>query len=414
MLNSKKQKTMWSKNLNDWSNVSVSDDDTYFYQILCLLLSKNMMHTSHKILIVGTILVARWLLALHSVSIHESFIQTLQYVQSGRMAEPSNYHFFFKQVQNLGIALLLWWCVWFVPLKLIKKMAWLIFVACIVLQLLVFTQDSFNGAYWWIKITNSATIQPSEFFKIAFILFFSGWLIRKKEILTQTSGFFAYLLLTGLCYLIFLFMPDLGTVMILWLTSLVLYRYAWGKIEFVILLLMIGILWWWTIALQFPHIKNRFAYYLDAEIDKNARWIWRQTQNALTAIWAWGILWRGYGKWLQKFGYIPEAQSDYSFAAYSEEVWLLGNSVLLTFYILLCRRSIQWIKAIKDMYWKQVGIGLIGLIMIQIFVNIGVNTALLPTTGITLPFVSYGGTWLMINIIQVILLSKISSLQTVA
>ena len=371
------------------------------------------MHTSKKILIVGAILIVRWLLALHSVSIHESFIQTLQYVQSGKMAEPSNYHFFFKQVQNLGIALILWWCVWFTPLKLIRKLSWIIFIICVILQLLVFTQDSFNGAYWWIKITSSATIQPSEFFKIAFILFFSARLIRKKNILTETSGFFAYLLLTGLCYLIFLFMPDLGTVMILWLTSLILYRYAWGKIEFVILLLIIWVIWWWSIALQFPHIKSRFAYFVNAEIDKNARWIWWQTQNALTAIGAWGIFGRWYGKWLQKFGYIPEAQSDYSFAAYSEEVWLLGNSILLTLYFLLCRRSIKWISVIKDIYWKQVGIGLIGIIIIQLFVNIGVNTGILPTTGITLPFVSYGWTWLMVNIIQVILLSKISSLHTI-
>lgn len=372
------------------------------------------MKLSHKLLIIWLILIIRWLLALHSVSIHESFIQTLQYVQSGRMTEPSNYHFFFKQIQNLGIALILGACVRFVPLKLIKKLAWIIFVACIVLQLLVFTQDSFNGAYGWIKITSSATIQPSEFFKIAFILFFAWWLIRKKHVLTNMQGFFAYLILTGICYIIFLFMPDLGTVMILGLTSLILYRYAWWDIKFVVLLLIVGIIGWGSIALQFPHIKSRFTYYINAEVDKNARWIWRQTQNALTAIGAWGITWRWYGKGLQKFGYIPEAQSDYIFAAYSEEMGLLGNSVLLSLYFLLCRYAVQAIKNVKDIYWKHVGVWLISLIIIQIFVNIGVNTALLPTTGITLPFVSYGWTWLMINIIQVVLLSKIANLQTIA
>lgn len=367
------------------------------------------MHISSKILLIGLILILWWLLTLHSVSIHESFIQTLQYVNSGKMLEPSNYHFFFKQIQNLWIALVLWWLTRFIPLKLIKKFTGIIFVACIILQLLVFTQPSLNGAYWWINITSSATIQPSEFFKIWFILFFSAWLIRKKNLLTNMQWFFSYLLLTGICYLIFLFMPDLGTVMILWLTSLILYRYAGGKIQFVILLLIIGVVGWGSIALQFPHIKQRFSYYLDAEVDKNARGIGWQTNNALTAIGAGGFFGRWYGKWLQKFGYIPEAQSDYAFAAYSEEIGFLGNSILLYLYILLCRRSIQWVIQTKDLYWKQVWVWLIWLIIVQVFVNIGVNTALLPTTGITLPFVSYGGTGLMINIIQVILLAKISN-----
>jgi cell division protein FtsW len=339
-------------------------------------------------------------------------MQTLQYVQNGVMIEPSNYYFFLKQIKNLWIAIVLWIIIFFTPLKFIKQWAGIIFICCIILQLLVFTQSGFNWAYGWINITWSATIQPSEFFKIWFILFFAGRLLRKKDLLMKVSGFLWFLLLTGLCYIIFLFMPDLWTVAILWLTSLILYRYAWGKIEFVVLLLIIWVLWWWTIALQFPHIQKRFAYYLNTNIDKNARWIGRQTQNAITAIGAWGITGRWYGKWLQKFGYIPEAQSDYAFAAYSEEVWLLGNSILLTLYFLLCRRSIQWIQAIKDQYRKYVGVWLIWIIIIQTFINIGVNTGIVPTTGITLPFVSYGGTALMINIIQIVLLYKITAIKS--
>ncbi|MEI7478527.1 MAG: FtsW/RodA/SpoVE family cell cycle protein [bacterium] len=91
---------------------------------------------------------------------------------------------------------------------------------------------------------------------------------------------------------------------------------------------------------------------------------------------------------MQKFGYIPEAQSDFIFAAFSEEIGFLGNMVLLAMYFYLAYTFLRLLPQVRDEYTKIFGVGLISLIMIQMFVNIGVNIKIVPLTGLTLPFVS--------------------------
>ena len=119
------------------------------------------------------------------------------------------------------------------------------------------------------------------------------------------------------------------------------------------------------------------------------------------------MLGRGYAKGLQKFGYVPEAQSDFIFAAFAEEIGFLGGSVLLTLYFLLAYHFIVRLSSVSDPYLKLLGVGLISTIIIQSFINIGVNTNIVPLTGLTLPFVSFGGTALMVNFIELVFLYKI-------
>lgn len=106
-------------------------------------------------------------------------------------------------------------------------------------------------------------------------------------------------------------------------------------------------------------------------------------------------------------GYLPEAHSDMIFDAFSEEIGFLGNLLLLALYFGLFYSFLKELTQVKDPYFRLAGIGLVSLLMVQVFVHIGVNLGILPNTGLTLPFISHGGTALMINFIELTLMFKI-------
>ena len=160
--------------------------------------------------------------------------------------------------------------------------------------------------------------------------------------------------------------------------------------------------------MQFTYIRNRLETFVNPDADKTGKGISYQINQGLIAVWAWGIFGKWYGKWLQKFWYIPEAQSDFIFAAFSEEIGFLGNMGLLTLYFFLAYKFIKRLPDIKDEYAKNLGAGVISLIVIQMFVNIWVNIKLLPLTGLTLPFISAWWSALMVNVIELVLLYKIA------
>lgn len=174
-------------------------------------------------------------------------------------------------------------------------------------------------------------------------------------------------------------------------------------------MLVLGFVGAIVVAMNASYIKQRVLVFLDPANDTSAQ-IWRQTSQALTAIWWWWFWWKWYGKWLQKFGYLPEAQSDSNiFAAYAEEVWFLGMLILIWLYARLVWYFLSHLKYIKDPYLRSVWVGIIWLIVIQATINMAVNLNLMPATWLTLPFVSFGGTAMIINIIELVILHKIIS-----
>lgn len=121
---------------------------------------------------------------------------------------------------------------------------------------------------------------------------------------------------------------------------------------------------------RFSYIQKRFTYFLSSDVDPQARQIGRQNQQALLAIGGGGVFGKGYGKGLQKFGFIPEAQSDFIFAAFSEEIGFAGNMALLGLYLYIAYYFLTRIRNIKDEHKKIIGIGILSLILVQAFVNI--------------------------------------------
>lgn len=372
------------------------------------------------IIIIWIILISFWLLAIYSVSIHESFTLTLKLIANGNMTgDPSNYFYFIRQLKNIAVAVMVALVVYILPLKFFQKNKNIIIIGVILmlLQILVFVPGvwmELNWARWWISLPFFPSMQPAEFFKLWYVFFFSSWLLRKRDIVNQKQFFSQFIVINILLLWVFLLIPDLWTLLILWLTSLTLCRYIGTRFKYIAYLLWWALISWILIGSiagmvspKFDYIQKRFTYFLNSNIDEQKRWVWRQNQQALIAVGWWGFLWKWYWKWLQKFGYIPEAQSDFIFAAYSEEIGFIWNIALLWLYFYLAYYFLSRLHLIKNEYNKTVGIGIIALIMIQVFINIGVNLKIMPNTWLTLPFISYGWTALMVNCIEIILLYKI-------
>jgi len=353
------------------------------------------------------------ILSIYSVSIHESFTVTL------KSGDPSNYFYFFKQLKNILFALVSAGIIYAIPMKFFQNQKKITIVAILlmIVQISVFIPEiwaTYNGARWWINIPFLPSIQPSEFFKLWYVLFLWWWLMRKRDKVNSKDFFGSFIILNILLFFVFLLIPDLGTVMILAIVGLVMCRYAWAKIKYIL-----WMLFWWLISVvvlgsiagmvssRFAYIQKRFTYFISSSVDPQAKQIWWQNQQALLAIGWWGVLGKWYGKGLQKFGFIPEAQSDFVFAAFSEEVGFVGNMLLLSLYLFIAYYFLTRIRNIKDEHSKMIGIGILSLILIQAFVNIWVNVKILPNTGLTLPFISYWWTALMVNFMEIVLLYKI-------
>lgn len=372
------------------------------------------------LIIIWVILTIFGILAIYSVSIHESFTKTLLWIAKWtRTDDPSNYFYFFRQIRSIGMSLIMAAITYAIPIKFFQKNknVTIIAVLLMLLQISVFIPGIWivlNGARGWIDIAFLPSIQPSEFFKLWYVLFLWWWLIRKRDIVNTKKFFISFLIVNAIIFFVFFLIPDLWTMMILGIVGLIMCRYIGGKIKYIIWIVAGGIVA--TILLgtiagsispKFAYIQKRVTYFIDSSVDPQARQVWWQNQQALLAIGGWGLLGKWYGKWLQKFWFIPEAQSDFIFSAFSEEIGFVGNMVLLGLYLYIGYYFLTRLRYIKDEHKKIIGIGILSLILIQAFVNIWVNTKILPNTGLTLPFISYWWTALMVNFIEIVLLYKI-------
>ncbi len=372
------------------------------------------------IIIAWIVLTVFGILAIYSVSIYESFSLTVAKIASGVMkGDPSNYFYFFKQIRNVWLAAVIGAITYAIPIKFFqdKKNLTILGTILMILQILVFIPGVgmvLNGSRGWINIPLLWSMQPAEFFKFGYVLFLGAWLIRKRDKVNTKDFFVSFIILNAIFFFIFLLIPDLGTVMILGIVGLIMCRYAGAKIKYILRI----VLWWLGSALivggmasmmsdRFSYIQKRLTYFVSSNVDPQARQIGWQNQQALLAIGWWGLLGKGYGKWLQKFGFIPEAQSDFVFAAFSEEIGFVGNMLLFGIYLYIAYYFLTHVRHIKDEHGKIIGIGILSLILIQAFVNIWVNIKVLPNTWLTLPFVSYWWTALMVNFMEIILLYKI-------
>lgn len=289
------------------------------------------------------------------------------------------------------------------------KFAYVLYGIGIVLLVLVelFGED-INGAVRWISI-NSFQFQPSEMAKLSTIFLIAHLLRRRDGLKLRAVKDLAPI---GLAFLIpFLFVfkqPDLGTALVfvgillgmLWMGNIgysFMLALAGGAV-----LIVVGILWLFDSHAELlarfvqPHQMARIQSFLDPASDADKSW---HVKNAITAIGAGGMF--GGTGFFTRQGFIPYVYSDSIYVIVGERFGFAGSAVLLMFFFLLIYRMVLIALESRERTGAYIVVGIVSMFTFQIFVNIGMHVGLLPLTGISLPFISYGGSSLLISMIAV-------------
>jgi cell division protein FtsW len=296
-----------------------------------------------------------------------------------------------------------------IPYTFYRKYAFYIFLASIIATLLVFVPHigfAHGGAKRWLNI-GSFSLQPSEFLKIGYIIYFSAWLSSSKnKAQTFKKGFLPFILVTAVIGAILLKQPDTDTFLVALFAGIAIFISAGGSWKHIIITGIIGILGIATVAYFRPYVMSRITTFIHPESDSLGSGY--QIQQSMIAIGSGGLYGRGYGQSIQKFNYLPEPIGDSIFAVEGEEFGFLGTTLLILFFVFFAIRGLKISSMSKDPFGRLLGVGIVILVVSQAFVNIGAMSSILPLSGIPLPFVSHGGTSLLITLAEMGILFNIS------
>lgn len=263
-----------------------------------------------------------------------------------------------------------------------------------------------GGARSWLGIS-SFGIQPSEFMKLAMILFLSKWLSEKQQTITHfAKGLLPPLGLVIVAFGIIMLQPDLGTGSVMVGASLILIYTAGARLLHLGALAMAGAAGFVGLILAAPYRLDRITYFLDPWSDPLGGGY--QIIQSLFAIGPGGLVGLGLGMSRQKFSYLPEPQTDFIFSILAEELGFIGGSFLILLFLIVVWRGIRSAIAAPDTFGSLLAIGITGIIGVQVLINIGVVIGAMPVTGITLPLVSYGGSSLTLLLTALGILLNIS------
>jgi cell division protein FtsW (lipid II flippase) len=292
----------------------------------------------------------------------------------------------------------------------------------LLLALTILLGQEINGARLWIRF-GGMSIQPGEFAKVLIIIFLAGYLNSKRELLSTTTWHFfgipmpalKHLLplvtMWGLSFVLLLLMNDLGTSMLFFGTFLAMLYIATGKPAYPVLggiLFTGGALFAYSVKYT---VHTRVDIWLNPWSDSSGSGY--QIVQSLFAISDGGLFGSGLGKGYLLFQsgepIIPALHTDFIFSAIAEELGLAGATALIVIYLLLCYRGFKVAAASNDGFSKLLAAGISSALALQTFVIIGGVMKLIPLTGITLPFVSYGGSSIVANYAALALLLLISN-----
>ncbi|RBP95147.1 spore cortex peptidoglycan biosynthesis regulator SpoVE [Cytobacillus firmus] len=319
--------------------------------------------------------------------------------------------FFFAKRQMLfaGVGIIAMFFIMNVDYWTWRTWAKVLIIVCFVLLLLVLIPgigNVRNGSRSWIGV-GAFSVQPSEFMKLAMIVFMAKFLSEKQKLITSfRKGLVPSLGLVFLAFGLIMLQPDLGTGTVMVGTCVVMIFIAGARISHFVWFGAAGLAGFVALVLSAPYRIKRITSFLDPWEDPLGSGF--QIIQSLYAIGPGGLFGLGLGQSRQKFFYLPEPQTDFIFAILAEELGFIGGSFVILLFALLLWRGIRIALGAPDLYGSFLAVGIIAMVAIQVMINIGVVTGLMPVTGITLPFLSYGGSSLTLMLMAIGVLLNIS------
>jgi len=263
-----------------------------------------------------------------------------------------------------------------------------------------------NGATRWL-VFGPVSIQPSEFAKLAVIIYIAAWLAsRGKEINKFSLGFVPFVLLLGVVGGLVIAEPDMGTTIIIFLTASTLFFVAGAPLSHLGLLVGVGGFISYAVILQRDYQLDRLATFVNPESDPQGGGF--QIIQLLVALGSGGPLGLGWGEGRQKFFYVPGSHTDGVFAILGEEIGFVGLMVILCIFAFFVYCAVLVTLRSRDRFSMLLCIGIISWIAGQTLINIGGITRAIPLTGVPLPFLSYGGSSLIMVMAAVGVLLSVS------
>jgi len=352
-------------------------------------------------------------LPLITIPIILSIIGLVFIFESSSIRSFSEYSNSFYYLKMQGIWLILAIIVFFILSKIdyhaLYHLAFIIMLLTIVLLIIVLIPGIGNmagGARSWINF-GYFNIQPTELAKFSVIVYLSSWLIKKEK-----KRFFSFALFLVILIGLVALQPDIGTAIIIFALSIIIYFLAGIELGYLLILLPISFAGFFLLIKISPYRFNRFLAFFDPTRDPLG--ITYHINQIMISLTNGGLFGQGLGASRQKYLFLPEAHTDSIFAIISEEVGFIGSFVLISLYVFFALNIYRIIKYAPDRFGKLLAGGIFAFFNLQVIINLGAMVNLLPLTGIPIPFISYGGSNLLISFVLLGILVNIAKKTRIA
>lgn len=290
-----------------------------------------------------------------------------------------------------------------------KKISVVLFglTVIVLFAVLVLGSTSRTFAKSWLVLFNTS-LQPIEFAKLALVFYLANWMERKSnEIGTFQFGFLPFCIVTGIMVLPILLQPDLGGTLVVAIVAVAMFFAAGARVRHLAFGAFVAFLMAIIVVSSVGHVRERFSAFISGDKNCKEDYCW-QSEQANIAVGSGGFWGKGLTQGVQKSYWLPQASDDFIFAASAEELGFVVIFLVVGVYALIGYRGYKIALYAPNRFTMLVAVGITTWLVAQAFVNIAVNLALMPVTGITLPFVSYGGSSLLSVLIGAGVLLNIS------
>ncbi|MDZ7586333.1 MAG: putative lipid II flippase FtsW [Patescibacteria group bacterium] len=314
------------------------------------------------------------------------------------------YHFLKAQLTWFGIGLISLLITTFIPLNFIKKIAGIFFSLTLVLLVMVLIPGigtTTLGARRWINIGDFG-LQPTELVKLSLSIYLSTWLIKQRS-------FWSYLIILAVILGLIMLQPDLGTAIVIIFFSVIVYYVSGANWLYLLAIGIFGSISGVVLILTSSYRKARLLTFLNPTHDPLGSSY--HIRQALITIGSGGLFGLGLGQSRQKYQFLPQVTTDSIFAVIAEELGFIGASILIILLLVLVFKAFKIARMATDDFSRLLATAIASWLAIQIVVNLAAMLALIPLTGVPLPFISYGGSSLIVNLTAVGLLLNISRYQ---